>query len=76
MRNECDIQLNKKAEKVEEGKRSVRGDLRLSKFFVLPILLLIALAAGALDEAIGRVSKVVDSDTFDAVIRERSHWIG
>ena len=43
--------------------------MRLTKaFFVLPMLLLIALAAGAPDEAMGRVSKVVDGDTLDVTL--------
>ena len=37
---------------------------------MLPMLLLIALAAGAPDEAMGRVSKVVDGDTFDITVTE------
>lgn len=37
--------------------------------FVL-ILLLISLAAGAPDEAYGRVSKVVDGDTFDIALQD------
>ena len=38
--------------------------MKLTKaIFMLPLLLLIALAAGAPDEAMGRVSKVVDGDT-------------
>jgi micrococcal nuclease len=43
--------------------------MRLTKaFLMLPLLLLIALAAGASDEAMGRVSKVVDGDTFDVTL--------
>jgi endonuclease YncB( thermonuclease family) len=43
--------------------------MRLTKaFFVLPLMLLIVLAAGAPDEAMGRVSKVVDGDTFDVTL--------
>ena len=43
--------------------------MRLTKaFLMLPLLLLIALAAGAPDEAMGRVSKVVDGDTFDVTL--------
>jgi len=37
---------------------------------MLPMLLLIALAAGAPDEAMGRVSKVVDGDTFDVALQD------
>jgi len=35
---------------------------------MLSMLLLITLAAGAPDEAMGRVSKVVDGDTFDVAL--------
>ncbi len=35
---------------------------------MLSMLLLITLAAGAPDEAMGRVSKVVDGDTFDVTL--------
>ena len=43
--------------------------MRLTKaFLMLPMLLLIALAAGMPDEAMGRVSKVVDGDTFDVTL--------
>ena len=38
--------------------------------FVLPLFLLIALAAGAPDEAMGRVTKVVDGDTFDVQFQD------
>jgi micrococcal nuclease len=37
---------------------------------MLTMMLLIALAAGAPDEAMGRVSKVVDGDTFDVTVTE------
>ena len=37
---------------------------------VLPLLLLIALAAGAPDEAMGRVTKVIDGDTFDVQLQD------
>ena len=47
--------------------------MRLTKaFLMLPLLLLIALAAGAPDEAMGRVSKVVDGDTFDVTLESHS----
>jgi micrococcal nuclease len=38
--------------------------------FVLPLLLLAALASSAPDEAMGRVSKVVDGDTFDVTLQD------
>jgi micrococcal nuclease len=38
--------------------------------FVLPLFLLIALAAGAPDEAMGRVTKVIDGDTFDVQLQD------
>ena len=41
---------------------------RTKALFMLSMLLLIALAAGAPDEAMGRVSKVVDGDTFDVTL--------
>jgi micrococcal nuclease len=41
---------------------------RTRALFMLSMLLLIALAAGAPDEATGRVSKVVDGDTFDVTL--------
>jgi len=45
--------------------------MRLTKaFLMLTMMLLIALAAGAPDEAMGRVSKVVDGDTFDVTVTE------
>lgn len=37
---------------------------------ILSILLLISLAAGAPDEAYGRVIKVVDGDTFDIALQD------
>lgn len=40
--------------------------------FVLPLFLLIALAAGAPDEAMGRVTKVIDGDTFDVQLQDNS----
>ena len=43
---------------------------RTKAFLMLPLMLLIALAAGAPDEAMGRVSKVVDDDTFDVTVTE------
>lgn len=50
--------------------------MRLTKaFFVQPMLLLIALAAGSSDEAMGRVSKVVDGDTFDVTLQEHDSRI-
>ena len=43
--------------------------MRLTKaFLMLTMMLLITLAAGAPDEAMGRVSKVVDGDTFDVTL--------
>jgi micrococcal nuclease len=36
--------------------------------YALFVLLLVSLAAGAPDEAMGRVSKVVDGDTFDVTL--------
>ena len=41
---------------------------RINALFMLSMLLLITLAAGAPDEAMGRVSKVVDGDTFDVTL--------
>jgi micrococcal nuclease len=41
---------------------------RTKALFMLSMLLLISLAAGAPDEAMGRVSKVVDGDTFDVTL--------
>ncbi len=38
--------------------------------FVLPLLLLIALANGAPDEAYGRVTKVIDGDTIDVQLQD------
>ena len=40
-------------------------------FFIVPLLLLIALASGSPDEAAGRVIHVTDGDTFD--VRLQSH---
>ena len=39
-------------------------------FLMLTMMLLISLAACAPDEAMGRVSKVVDGDTFDVTVAE------
>jgi endonuclease YncB( thermonuclease family) len=44
-------------------------------FFLLPLLLLVALAASSPDEATGRVSKVVDGDTFDVTIQDHDSRI-
>lgn len=44
-------------------------------FIMLPLLLLIALAASTPDEAMGRVSKVVDGDTFDVTLQEHDNRI-
>ena len=41
---------------------------RTKALFMLSMLLLISLATGAPDEAMGRVSKVVDGDTFDVTL--------
>ena len=50
--------------------------MRLTKaFLMLPMLLLIALAAGMPDEAMGRVSKVVDGDTFDVTLESHDSRI-
>jgi len=50
--------------------------MKLTKaIFMLPLLLLIALAAGAPDEAMGRVSKVVDGDTFDVTLESHDSRI-
>ena len=40
--------------------------------FVLPLFLLIVLVAGAPDEAMGRVTKVIDGDTFDVQLQDSS----
>ena len=40
--------------------------------FMLLLFLLIALAVGAPDEAMGRVTKVIDSDTFDVQLQDAS----
>jgi endonuclease YncB( thermonuclease family) len=40
-----------------------------------PLLLLISPAAGAPDEATGRVSKVVDGDTFDVTLESHDSRI-
>ena len=39
-------------------------------FLMLTMMLLISLAVGAPDEVMGRVSKVVDGDTFDVTVAE------
>ncbi len=44
---------------------------RTNALLMLSMLLLITLAAGAPDEATGRVSKVVDGDTFDVTPKSR-----
>jgi len=45
--------------------------MKLNKIeLMLSLLLLISLAAGAPDEAYGRVSKVVDGDTFDISLQD------
>ena len=50
--------------------------MKLTKaIFMLPRLLLIALAAGSPDEAMGRVSKVVDGDTFDVTLESHDSRI-
>lgn len=43
----------------------------INVFFIVPLLLLIAIASGASDEAAGRVIHVTDGDTFD--VRLSSH---
>lgn len=40
--------------------------------FVLPLFLLIVLVGGAPDEAVGRVTKVIDGDTFDVQLQDSS----
>ena len=40
--------------------------------FMLSLFLLISLAAGAPDEAMGRVTKVIDGDTFDVQLQNSS----
>ena len=50
--------------------------MRLTKaFLMLTMMLLISLAAGTPDEAMGRVSKVVDGDTFDVTLESRDSRI-
>ena len=44
-------------------------------FFVLPLLFLIALAAGAPDETTGRVVHVTDGDTFDVQLQNHDNRI-
>jgi len=47
--------------------------MKLTKaIFMLPLFLLIALATGAPDEAMGRVTKVIDGDTFDVQLQDSS----
>ena len=41
----------------------------------LALLLLISLAAGAPDEAMGRVTKVIDGDTFDVTLQDHNSRI-
>jgi micrococcal nuclease len=43
--------------------------------YALFVLLLVSLAAGAPDEAMGRVSKVVDGDTFDVTLESHDSRI-
>ena len=50
--------------------------MKLSKaFFVLPLLFLIALVAGAPDEATGRVVHVTDGDTFDVQLQNHDNRV-
>lgn len=42
---------------------------RTKAVLMLSMMLLITLAASAPDEAMGRVSKVVDGDTFDVTLK-------
>ena len=50
--------------------------MKLTKaIFMLALLLLIALATGAPDKAMGRVSKVVDGDTFDVTLESHDSRI-
>jgi micrococcal nuclease len=44
-------------------------------FFMLTMMLLVSLAAGAPDEAMGRVSEVVDGDTFDVTLESHDSRI-
>lgn len=45
--------------------------MKLDKFvLVLPMFLLVAVAAGTPDEAYGRVTNVVDGDTFDVALQD------
>ncbi len=54
----------------------MNASMKLIKAIImLPLLLLIALAAGTPDEATGRVSKVVDGDTFDVTLQEHDSRI-
>jgi len=43
--------------------------------YAIFVLFLVSLAAGAPDEAMGRVSKVVDGDTFDVTLESRDSRI-
>jgi micrococcal nuclease len=52
--------------------------MRLTKGFLmltLALMLLISLATGSSDEAMGRVSKVVDGDTFDVTLESHDSRI-
>ena len=52
--------------------------MRLTKAFLmltLALMLLISQATGSSDEAMGRVSKVVDGDTFDVTLQEHDSRI-
>ena len=44
----------------------------IKPIFVLPLFLLIVLVAGTPDEAVGRVTKVIDGDTFDVQLQDSS----
>lgn len=44
----------------------------IKPIFVLPLFLLIVLVAGAPDEVVGRVTKVIDGDTFDVQLQDSS----
>ena len=47
--------------------------MKLNKIgLMLPLLLIVSMSAGAPDEAYGRVSKVVDGDTFDVALEDYS----
>lgn len=51
--------------------------MRLNKWMlvVMALLLMLSLAASSPDEAIGRVSKVVDGDTFDVQLESHDSKI-